>query len=735
MKAFTQILFRSRYYLLALTGLLLVLGSQPLMRALEVNNSLEIWFDEDAPALEAYRAFNRQFGSDELVIIVATAPNGWLDSRATDGLRELSAALDSIPEVQHLHSAANTKALQFTGLGLTGKPLMDGSSKEIQARLERMPELKAQLFNTDYTATRLIVQFSGDLPMDSIRGELIDRVKSTAARHWPRGQLAFGGVGVIFSGLNALTETQFGQFVGIAYVLMLFLLWFLFRSWRVSLLALSTMSLATIFSLIAYGLAGHQLNLMTVLIPMVVLLLSTMDVIHLVYAWFRTEGMGKERLEGALQEVWKPCLFTTLTTMAGFLALLFSPMAILQQFGLFSAMGIGLSLVFTWLLATVLLPGFSPKRDPKMLQTAGSLTKFLYSKRYILRPLALILVLASSAGLFFLENDTYTLGYLPDDHEVVKDHNQITETWGPYMPLELMVSSPDGRVIHNGTSLQESIEIHRLLQSEGYTNLFGFTSLFMAAGKAYGFENDSTTVAASDKIERQLTRHYPELWRAYLNDDAAVGRITLFGEMRTAGELERDMQDLMEKVNAHADQNLQVKPAGYLPLYAELVPYVTSSQIGSLLLAALFIGLLMWMYFKRWKLALIALFTNAFPLLGMFGLMGWFGINIDIATASIGAIGLSFCVDDSIHFTAAWQRRRKDGLSVRDAIDTAYHRTGRAIVLSSLVLCLGFSVMLFSPLKTVFLFGLLTCVMIVLALFAQLVVFPLLVGGNPKIRK
>jgi len=729
MKALFEILFRTRFYLLVITGILLALSVQPLLRALEVNNSLEIWFHEDAPALQSYRDFNEQFGSDELVVVVATAPNGWLDTKAIAGLKAMSEALESIPEVQHLHSAANTKVLQFTGVGIAGKPLLEGGVKEIQVRLERMPELKAQLFNPDYTATRLLVQFRGDLPMDAIRGDLIEKVKSTAARHWPQNQLAFGGVGVIFSGLNALTEIQFGRFVGLAYLLMLFLLWFLFRSWRVSLLALGTMTLATIFSLALYGAAGHQLNLMTVLIPMVVLLLSTMDVIHLLYAWFRMNATGKSRLEDAFREVSKPCLFTTLTTMAGFLALLFSPMAILQQFGLFSAIGIGLSLVFTWLLAMILLPGFSPKRIPRNLHISVSLSTYTHTRRRLLRPLVVMLVLVFGAGIFQLENDTYTLGYLPDSHEVVVDHHHIADTWGPYMPLELMISTRDGSPLNSGNALKSSIDLHRLIHGAGYTNLFGFTSLYLAGGRAYGHETDSITVAAAPTIERQLKRHYPDLWEAYMNEQASVGRVTLFGDMRTAGELDQDMKTLMEKINAQTDRNLLVEPAGYLPLYAELVPYVTSSQVRSLLLAALFIGLLMWVYFKRWKLALIALCTNAFPLLGMFGLMGWLGIHIDIATASIGAIGLSFCVDDAIHFTAAWQNLRKNGKSAQEAIDGAYRSTGKAIVFSSLVLCAGFSVMLFSPLKTVFLFGMLTCVMVVLALFAQLVVFPWLVGA------
>ncbi|MCA1763819.1 MAG: MMPL family transporter [Flavobacteriales bacterium] len=731
-KAFYHMLFHSRFYVLAVVAIFLIISAQPFLRSLEVNNSLEIWFKNDAPALKAYHDFNAHFGSDELVVIVATAPNGWLDTASIAHLNAMNSAIGSIPEVQHIHSAANTKALQFTGISLAGKPMLNGSVDEIKARLERMPELKAQLFNSDYTATRLLVQFRGDLPMDEIRGMLIDKVKSTAQLHWPKEQLAFGGVGVIFSGLNALTEIQFGRFVGMAYLIMLFLLWFLFRSWRVSLLALGTMTLTTVSTLALYGLAGHRLNLMTVLIPMVVLLLSTLDVVHLMNAWFRMSGTGRARLEKAIREVWKPCLFTTLTTMAGFLALTFSPMAILQQFGLYSAIGIGLSLAFTWLLASVLLPGYKAVKIQRNSPALRALPNLSLANGKALRLLILIAIPVFAIGIFQLKNDTYTLGYLPKNHQVVQDHQKISDAWGDYMPLELMISTRDSAPLTKGVSLSESIELHRLISNQGYSNLFGYTSLYLASGRAYGYKNDSITVASAGKIERQLVRHYPDLWNAFVNEDGNVGRITLFGEMRSADELGRDMDALMDKINSRTDNNLSVKPAGYLPLYAELVPYVTTSQVRSLLLAGLFIGLLMWGYFNHWKLALIALFTNAFPIIGMFGLMGWLGIELDIATASTGAIGLSFCVDDAIHFTSAWQSQRKNGKSVIESLDGAYHHTGKAIVFSSMILCAGFAVMLFSPLKTVFLFGMLTCVMVVLALIAQLVIFPWLIRSFEK---
>ena len=116
---------------------------------------------------------------------------------------------------------------------------------------------------------------------------------------------------------------------------------------------------------------------------------------------------------------------------------------------------------------------------------------------------------------------------------------------------------------------------------------------------------------------------------------------------------------------------------------------------------------------------------NLFPVLVLLGVMGWCGITLDTATASIVAIVLSFCTDDSIHFIHAYQRSRRNGASPAQARLATICHVGPTIVLTSIILFLGYSVMLLASFKTVQLFGLLTAISIVGALFGELIIFPL----------
>jgi len=153
---------------------------------------------------------------------------------------------------------------------------------------------------------------------------------------------------------------------------------------------------------------------------------------------------------------------------------------------------------------------------------------------------------------------------------------------------------------------------------------------------------------------------------------------------------------------------------------------VTSSQVNSLLLSLLLVFLLVWLFIRDLKLALLTVIHNFFPIILMMGFMGWLHISPDTATASIAAIVLSFCIDDTIHFIYYYQQCRKSGQTAAEAQRQTMRHVGPAIVITSLVLFFGYGLMTFGSLLTVALFGILTAIAIAGALYSHLFIFPLL---------
>ncbi len=707
---------------------------KPLQQALVVNNSLRIWFKEDAPALKQYDDFQRRFGSDEVIIILFSDERGVLQKANIDKIKALTARIEAHPDVALVLSISNMKMLQKEGIGLIASDLLDArlSEQERREKLDRVPLLSRHLINEDFTATRLIVQFKRLPDMDARRGQIIQAVKEVAYQEIAREQLAFGGVGVIFEGLNELSQQDFGLFLAIAYGVMCVVLVYLYRSFLILILALGVIALATYFTLGLYGLAGHELNLMSTLIPIILVLLGMIDVIHIVNERMHLQSHAinaREKALTALKNVWKPCLFTTLTTMAGFLSLLFTPMSILREFGLFSALGILLCLIFTYLLSLLMLPLLKDIRSRNF--PMASLWHDVIQYKKVLLIATLVLCLISVVGMFQVKVDTYTLGYLPQDHPVVKDHVLITQKWGDYMPLELMLDISENYSIHSPEVVQRSLRLMDTLKSmEGISAGFGFSSLTQAGLQAqYGDKADKALQSKSAvlQMQRVLRRYYPALYTHLVDSTGQYARITLFGKMSSAATLKDKMDTLMALSAGTMDSLATVIPSGYLPMYADIINYVTQSQVKSLALAIIFIFLLVWIFIRDVQLALVALLTNMFPLMILFGWIGWLHIDLDIATASIAAIGLSFCIDDSIHFIYDYKKNRLTGMNSYEAQAQTFRKIGPALVTSSLILFCGYILMVFASLKTIHLFGSLTALMVIAALYAQLVIFPLLI--------
>ena len=725
-----------RYWLLLATlvaGVLLWPGVQT---ALKVDNSLTVWFMEGDPALVSYRDFKDRFGNDEVVIVMVNNPHTLLSPAHFGAFIALTNALEAIPEVDGVIGPGNTNLPTPTSFGMDLVPLLTANTPagEVRQALAGQPVIRDQLFSRDYKTARFLVMLKTLPDFDGRRGEVLDKIRATVQAKLPQTPVYFGGVGIIYAGLNALSQQDFGFFLGVGYLLMGFLMGWIYRKQLLLLYTIGIVALSTYFTLGLYGAFGHRINLMTVLLPIIIVLLGVMDAIHVINERNQLSRAGLNARDSsltALRQVFRPCLFTAFTTAAGFLALETSPMAILKNFGLFAAIGILLCLFFTYLLGVLILPLTQPSRKITLLtgdRLALFLTLVMARKPLFWRISGLLLILFS-IGIILLKTDTYTLGYFPDTHPVVQDHRFMEAAWGPYMPLELLIEPKMGQSLYSPAVVQAAVAFADSARTlAGVGSIFGFHSLYQSSLDAeFGAKSKKalTSRSALKLAHGRLVENYPQLARRFIHEPSKTGRITLSGAMLSARQLSAKMDTLMRIANATLGPVATVTPAGYQPMYAGIVNYVTESQVNSLLLSFVLIFGLVWLFIRDVKLAALTVIPNLFPVMMMMGVMGWLGIRLDTATASIGAIVLSFCVDDSVHFIYAYQQNRRAGKRPELARLATITHVGPAIVLTALVLFSGYILMVFGSLVTVQLWGLLTAVSIIGALYGELVIFPL----------
>lgn len=669
--------------------------------ALKPDNSLAVWFVRDDPTLERYREFQRAFGNDEVVAISYAAPGG--------ALAPAEAALQR-------RAAARLRAVDGIDQVLAPALLADSIGTGAQARAYLY---RAGLISQDGRTATLLARVSARPDIDEVRGDILDRVRATAAATLGADgrALHYAGIGVVYDALNRQTIKDSGFYLGVAFLVMGVLLYLALRRWRAVVIALVPPVVVSVMTTGLFVVTGRPFTQVTSILPMLVLVIGLSDAIHLVTHYYTERraspgGMEKDarREMVARTAAWValPNLFTALTTAAGFLALGSSRMPAIRDLGLFAAISMLALWVMTLLVGTAALAIWDVPPPPERPQ-GGHLDRWLgwmsiHVPRWRWAVLGGMTVITGVllAGATRVKADTYTLELLPPDHVARSDSRWIEQNAGFYTPLEYVVRADSGRTVLD-TAVLSGLRRWQSIAEErpDVERTFGVVEL-TAAGRAVP-------------------------GGPYVSADTMEGRVTFFVPMTSTAGIARTMRGIESRPSyRHLAPVADARASGYLPLYLRIVDYVVSGTIWGLAISTLIVFVMVGVLLRSLPLTVAAIPTNLFPVALVFGFMGWTGIPLDIATATIGAIVLGIAVDDTIHFLFRYRTEREAGLSREEAVGRTYRETGRAVVFASVVLALGFAVLATSSSRSIAYFGIVASLSIVGAMLADLLLLPVL---------
>ncbi|MEL7339781.1 MAG: MMPL family transporter, partial [Bacteroidota bacterium] len=176
------------------------------------------------------------------------------------------------------------------------------------------------------------------------------------------------------------------------------------------------------------------------------------------------------------------------------------------------------------------------------------------------------------------------------------------------------------------------------------------------------------------------------------------------------------------------------RPTGHAFLTEHNLKYIRSSLMGGLSIAFVIIGILMGLLFRSFRMLAISMLPNVIPLFLTGGVMGLFGISLTASTAIVFVISFGIAVDDTIHFLTRYRLERQLGNTVEDSIGKTIRGTGKAMVMTSLVLLGGFLILLASDFGGTFSVGLFTALTVVFALLSDFLLLPVLLRWVEKAR-
>jgi len=726
-------LFERRWVALGGALLLTALAVVPALQV-GVDTAVQNWFTKGDPALKAYREFQDTYGNDEVVLIGVHRSEGIFTSEGIALLQTATERVRAIDGVASVTSLTTQPRVQRSVTGPRLVPLIsqDTLSQE-QVRALRSYVLAdsayARLVTEDNTMAAIYARMERNSVIDGRRGAILDSIRQSLA---PLDLSVHPvGIGVVLNALNeAATQDSF-LFILASSLLIFLLLWAYFRRLGPVFLTLAVIGVATTWLMGVYGLVGRDINMVTLVMPTLVLVVCTADCVHLlVYATDVPESLSpRARTVQTLSHLATPCLVTTLTTAAGFASLTTSSMAIIRDLGLFSALGVVFGLVAAFIGAAVALPydGALPDRSSNSwIQRGVDRIVGFGVRRW--RPALLgtgLVILAAGMGLGSLKADTNPIGYLFPDHQVRQDSNLIEQTLGPYVPLEFVVRTDSSvlephllravgrwqeRALETGTvhwhqsAVDDLRRLHAVLPGET-------TRIPDSRNRLKGLVQLGREELPSLK---NLSAHPNQL------------RVTFGTPIKTANGIQRTIDSV--RTAAVLPSDVTIEPTGYLPLYVRMMTLLTDSLVRSFGLAMLVILVMIGVLFQSTRAALLSLLPNGLPILLTLGLMGGLAIPLDVATMTIAAIVFGLVVDDTIHLLHRYATVRQKASRTRAILKSA-RQAGRRMAITTSVLVGGFLVLCFAQIKSIVWLGLLSAVAIVSALLADLLVIPALTVG------
>ena len=710
------------------------------------DNNLENFLPASDPLIQEYRAFVEAYEPDDDFIAVAFRVD---DAFAYETLRDLGAISDTlaaIDGVQDVVSLTTAEGLRGTSTGIEVAPLVGRVTPDPARLAEQRRAVLTDSFAVRYvvnppgTAVALFVRLDEGANTFERRGGVIREVEARMAG-FPY-DAHYSGFPYLRNNYVNKLRTETIKYVALSSVLILVVLGFLFRNWVGTLVPLAVVLLACMATVAIIMVTGAAIDVMTSTIFSIILVVGVADAMHLLAKYYAGLGRGlakRAAVREMLVRLGAATFLTSATTAVGFITLAQSPIVPMQRFGIFTAVGVLVAFVISVvLLAAALL--WAPQPTPAQVERLGRGTfdrlfgwidGVAERRRWAILGASALLFAAGVFGAAGLRLNTFVNDDLGPRSEAYRHMVFFQENIVSPFSLDLLLKADEPEAFKEPARLQQVEAVAGYLRTRpevsrvvsGVDLLEGLNRALHADSAEYARVPATRELAAQYLFLLELTDE--DLLRRFLDYDLSEARIAVMMDDVGSDHMKGFRADL-DSVLAVEAPDLQATQTGTIVLAANLADYLVGSLLWSIGLAFVFVSVLMGVLFKNAKLVLIALVPNVLPLVVVAGAMGVMGIDIKPATAVIFSIAFGIAVDDTIHVLARLRQEMAGGLALRPALRQTLLGTGRAVVLTSVVLLGGFGVLVTSEFQSVVYLGGLVSLTVALALFADLFLLPAL---------
>ena len=556
---------------------------------------------------------------------------------------------------------------------------------------------------------------------------------------------------------------QINFFMMITLLIVMGALFILFRSFSAVLWPTLIIILCSALTIAVMGWLGLVMNLMFNVTIILILVVGVADAVHLIsgYVFFRQQGFEhREALREAYAKAGMAIFLTSVTTAIGMLALVTVPLTPIQNFGISCAIGVLFAFIVSVVMLPLLLEIWKPAKklpshpsshhEPSTTTKAAKPLSWVQQFLNAIEPYALaapwfnisifsILAVVFIFGATKIRVDSNQINVFGEGHEIRQAYDIVDQNMGGTQNLEIFLESQqegifqDPAVLNMMDELQNYIEgVPNVVVTRSLVNIVKDANQSLHAGQAayYSIPQDARQLQQTLFLFNNAN---PKDRRRVVSDDYSKAHITIntvtIGSKESVvlfEEVEKKIQELISPLQQQYP-SLKATLTGSVTLIVKMVDYLSWSQITGFGLALTAISLILLGIFGSIRVGLIALFPNLFPLIVVFGAMGYLNIPIDIDTLIVAPLMIGIVVDDTIHFLTHYREEIiKSHGDILKAIHEVFKEVGQAITFTSLILALAFISFVGLEHQGLKSFGVLSAIAIVTALIAELFLLPAL---------
>ena len=570
-------------------------------------------------------------------------------------------------------------------------------------------------------------------------------------------KLHLGGISMIADDTISFVKNDIIFFGLGALIFILILLYLVFRSplWMLFCVANCFAALTIMTGLVS--LLGWKVTVISSNFIMLMLILTLSMTVHIAvrYKQALVEKLNLNKIESIIftvKKMYKPCLYSALTTVFAFLTLYLSGIKPVMDFGLMMCVGLIGAYCTSFIFLPIMMMVLS--LDPNNLSKEINSNKIFVSISSNYKQLTIIifssLFILGIIGSTFLKVENSFVDYFKKDTEIYKGMKLIDEKLGGTTPLDIIIEFDtntteaenfddedllDFGIAYDPTDYwftKEKIDLIKNIHDHLETYNFAGKVLSLASvirvAESLNSGNEFDSLELAVLYKKLPTKLKDQILKPYVQIEKNQARITM-RLVDTHPDLKRsdfvnDLNDYFtENIN---NDNINAYSTGVLILYNNMLESLFDSQIKSLGIVLIGIFVMLVFLFKSLSIAIIAIIPNIIACFVILGTMGYLGIPLDLMTITIAAITIGIAIDNSIHYVYRYQEFMSNNNSSIEAMVNSSKTVGMAIRNTSLTIIFGFSILIFSNFYPTIYFGIFTALAMFIAMIGSLTLLPIM---------